>query len=149
MSIVAVFTAIGLAAIGMPLWLVLALFAALVSFILNLGPVIALVPALLVGLMEGTDTALLVAGLYVLIQFIESNFITTTIHKKMVNLPPAMILIAQLIIGALTGVWGLSLATPLPCLEMHQKSGKLFLAAAHDFFCNGCNVIVNLQLWQN
>ncbi len=113
MSIVAILTAIGLAAIGMPLWLVLALFAGLVSFIPNFGPMIALIPAVLVGLMEGTNTALLVVGLYVLIQFIESNFITTTIQKKMVNLPPAMIMIAQLIMGALTGGWGLLLATPI------------------------------------
>lgn len=113
MSIVAVFTAIGLAIIGVPLWLVLALFAGLISFIPNFGPIIALIPAVLVALMEGTDTALLVVGLYVLIQFVESNFITTIIQKKMINLPPAMIIIAQLIMGALTGGWGLLLATPL------------------------------------
>lgn len=113
MSIVAVLTAIGLAVIGVPLWLVLALFAGLISFIPNFGPIIALIPAVLVGLMEGTNTALLIIGLYVLIQFVESNFITTTIQKKMINLPPAMIIIAQLIMGTLTGGWGLVLATPL------------------------------------
>ena len=113
MLVVAVLTAIGLAIIGVPLWLVLAIFAGLVSFIPNFGPIIALIPAVLIGLMEGINTALLVVGLYVLIQFIESNFITTTIQKKMVSLPPAMIMIAQLIMGALTGGWGLVLATPI------------------------------------
>ena len=113
MLIVAVLTAIGLAIIGIPMWLVLALFAGLVSFIPNFGPIIALIPAVLVGLMQGADTALWVAGLYVFIQFVESNFITTTIQQKMVNLPPAMILFAQLIMGSLTGGWGLVLATPL------------------------------------
>lgn len=113
MLVVAVMTAIGLAILGIPLWLVLALFAGLVSFIPNFGPIIALIPALLVGLMSGIDTALYVVGIYVLIQFVESNFITTTIQQKMVNLPPALILIAQLIMGALTGGWGLVLATPI------------------------------------
>ncbi|UUV21284.1 AI-2E family transporter [Paenimyroides aestuarii] len=113
MLIVAAMTAIGLAILGIPLWLVLALFAGLVSFIPNFGPIIGMTPAVLVGLMSGIDTALYVVGIFVLIQFIESNFITTTIQQKMVNLPPALILIAQLIMGALTGGWGLVLATPI------------------------------------
>lgn len=77
MFVVFVMTAIGLAILGIPLWLVLALLAGLLSFIPNFGPLLALIPAVLVGLMQGPGTALWVAGLYVLIQFIESNFITT------------------------------------------------------------------------
>lgn len=113
MFVVFVLTAIGLAIIGMPLWLVLALFAGLISFIPNFGPLIALIPAVLVALMQSPTTAALVVGLYILIQFIESNFITTLIQKKLINMPPALIIIAQLIMGVLTGGWGLVLATPL------------------------------------
>lgn len=113
MFVVFVLTAIGLAIIGIPLWLVLALLAGLISFIPNFGPLLALIPALLVALMQSPQTAALVAGLYILIQFIESNFITTLVQKKLLNMPPALIIIAQLIMGALTGAWGLVLATPL------------------------------------
>ncbi|PKQ46982.1 AI-2E family transporter [Confluentibacter flavum] len=113
MLVVFILTAIGLAIIGMPLWLVLALLAGLISFIPNFGPLLALIPAVLVALMQSPQTALLVAGLYILIQFIESNFITTVIQKKLINMPPALILIAQLFMGALTGAWGLVLATPV------------------------------------
>lgn len=113
MFVVFVLTAIGLAIIGIPLWLVLALLAGLISFIPNFGPLIALIPALLVALMQSPQTATLVAGLYILIQFIESNFITTLVQKKLLNMPPALIIIAQLLMGALTGAWGLVLATPL------------------------------------
>lgn len=113
MFVVFVLTAIGLAILGIPLWLVLALLAGLLSFIPNFGPLIALIPAVLVGLMQGPQTALWVAGLYVLIQFIESNFITTLIQQKMINMPPALIISAQMILGALTGSWGLVLSTPL------------------------------------
>ncbi|MCB0647222.1 MAG: AI-2E family transporter [Saprospiraceae bacterium] len=113
MTVVFVMTAIGLAILGMPLWLVLALLAGLISFIPNFGPLLALIPAVLLGLMESQQMALLVIGLYVLIQFIESNFITTTIQKKLINMPPALILIGQLFMGSLTGVWGLVLATPI------------------------------------
>ena len=113
MFVVFVLTAIGLAIIGIPLWLVLAILAGLISFIPNFGPLIAFIPALLVALMQSPQTAALVAGLYILIQFIESNFITTLVQKKLLNMPPALIIIAQLIMGLLTGAWGLVLATPI------------------------------------
>jgi predicted PurR-regulated permease PerM len=116
MSVVFVFTAIGLAIMGIPLWLVLALLAGLLSFIPNFGPILALIPAVLVGLMDGPETALWVVGLYLLIQFVESNFITTIIQQKMINLPPALIISAQMILGALTGSWGLILSTPLTAI---------------------------------
>lgn len=113
MFVVFLLTAIGLAILGVPLWLVLALIAGLVSFIPNFGPIIALIPAVLVGIMQGPETALWIAGLYILVQFIESNFITTIIQQKMVDIPPALTISAQMILGALTGGWGLLLSTPL------------------------------------
>lgn len=113
MLIIFILTAIGLAIIGIPLWLVLALLAGLLSFIPNFGPLLALIPAVLVALLQSPQTALLVAGLYILIQFVESNFITTAIQKNLINMPPALILIAQLFMGVLSGGWGLVLATPV------------------------------------
>ncbi|TYB76580.1 AI-2E family transporter [Bizionia gelidisalsuginis] len=113
MFVVFILTAIGLAILGMPLWLVLALLAGLISFIPNFGPILALIPAVLVALLQSPTMAALVVGLYILIQFIESNFITTLVQKKLLNMPPALIIIAQLLMGVLTGGWGLILATPL------------------------------------
>lgn len=118
MFIVFVLTSIGLLIIGVPLWLVLALIAGLLNFIPNFGPLIAMLPAVLVGLLQGTDTALYIAGLYLLVQLLESNFITPTVQQKLVSIPPALILIAQLIISPLTGGWGLVLATPLMLIVM-------------------------------
>lgn len=113
MFIVFAFTAIGLFILGIDLWLVLSLLAGLLSFIPNFGPLIALIPALLIGLLDGPKTALIILGLYVLVQFLESNFITPMVQQKLIQMPPALILIAQLFMGALTGGWGLILATPI------------------------------------
>jgi len=113
MFVVFVLTVIGLAIIGMPLWLVLALLAGLISFIPNFGPLLALIPALLVGFLQSPLTASLVGGLYLLIQFIESNFITTLVQKKLLNIPPVLIIIAQPLVGALTSAWGVFWATPI------------------------------------
>ena len=113
MLVVSVLSAIGLAIIGVPMWLVLALIAGLFSFIPNFGPILALIPAVLVGFMESPTTAAFVVGLYILIQIIENNFITPLVQQKLVNIPPALILIAQILMGSLTGGWGLLLATPI------------------------------------
>jgi len=118
MFVVFVLTALGLVIIGMPLWLVLALLAGLISFIPNFGPLIALIPAVLVALMQSPQMAALVAGLYILIQLIETNFITTLVEKKLLNIPPALLIIAQLLMGALTGGWGLVLATPITVIAI-------------------------------
>ncbi len=118
MLIVAILTAIGLTIVGIPMALVLALIAGLLNFIPNFGPLIAMIPAVLVALMQGVNTALFVAGLYILIQMIESNLITPQIQKKLINMPPALIIIAQLFMGVLTGGLGLILATPLTAILM-------------------------------
>lgn len=118
MLIVAVLTAIGLVIIGMPMAFVLALIAGILNFIPNFGPMIALIPAVLVGLMQGPNTALLVAGLFIFVQILESNIITPQIQKRLIEVPPALIIISQLFMGVLTGGWGLVLATPILAIMM-------------------------------
>lgn len=118
MLIVAILTAIGLFAMGVPLALVLGIFAGLMAFIPNFGPIIGLLPAFLMALMQGTDIALYVILLFVAVQFVESNIITPLIQKEMVYLPPAMIIIAQVLLGILAGGLGLILATPIIAVVM-------------------------------
>jgi predicted PurR-regulated permease PerM len=113
MTVVMVLTAIALAIVGIPMWLALAVIAGLLNFVPNFGPLIAMVPAVLVALMEGPGTAAIVAGIYILVQVIESNLITPLVQQKLVSIPPALIIIAQLLVSPLTGGWGLVLATPL------------------------------------
>ena len=113
MLVIFVLTAIGLVIIGVPIWLTLALMAGLLNFIPNFGPLIAMVPAVLIGFLQGPQTAIIVAILYIVIQVLESNFITPQVQKKLVDIPPALGIIAQLLIGVFSGGWGLLLATPL------------------------------------
>jgi predicted PurR-regulated permease PerM len=113
MFIVFILTAIGLAIIGVPMWLALAVIAGLLNFIPNFGPLIAMVPAVLVAFTQSPTTAAIVAGLYIVVQVLESNLITPKIQQRLVDIPPALIIIAQLVMGVLIGGWGLVLATPL------------------------------------
>ena len=118
MTVVMILTAIGLAILKMPMWLVLAIIAGILNFIPNFGPLIAMIPAVLVALMQGPTTAIIVALLYMVIQVLESNFITPKVQQKLVSIPPALIISAQLLISPLTGGWGLVLATPLMLIIM-------------------------------
>ena len=118
MAVVFILTAIGLAVIGLPMWLALALIAGILNFIPNFGPLIAMIPAVLVAFMQGPTTAIIVAGMYIFIQIAESNFITPMVQQRLISIPPALIIIAQLLISPLTGGWGLVLATPLMIIVM-------------------------------
>lgn len=113
MLVVGVFTAIGLEFLGMPMPYALALIAALFSFIPNIGPYLALAPAVLIALMQGGNMFIYVLILYFGIQIVESYLITPLIEKKMVHLPPALTLFWLVLLGIVTGILGLILATPI------------------------------------
>lgn len=116
MVVVGVATSLGLWLLGMPMVLSLALLAALLVSIPNLGPVLAAVPALLVAFPEGLLWHVL--ALYLTVQAVESNLITPLVDRKSVKLPPALLLTAQIIMGLIAGVLGLILAAPLTVLMM-------------------------------
>lgn len=113
MLVVGIFTAIGLQILGMPMPYALALMAALFSFIPNIGPYLALAPAVLIALMQGGNMFVYVLILYFGIQIVESYLITPMIERKMVHLPPALTLFWMVLLGILTGILGLIMATPI------------------------------------
>lgn len=113
MVVVFVLTSIGLVILGVPMWLALALIAGFLNFVPNFGPLIAMIPAAALGLSLSPNTGLLVIGLYLVVQLLESNFITPLVQQKLIQIPPAAIIISQVIVGTLTGIWGIVFATPL------------------------------------
>jgi predicted PurR-regulated permease PerM len=118
MTVVGVLTGIGLWIMGIPLAGVLALIAALLSFIPNFGPVLSLIPAALVALVNGPEQVLYVAALYIGVQAIESNLITPLVQQELIEMPPALILVAQVVIGSIAGAVGVIFATPVVAIIM-------------------------------
>ncbi len=106
-------TAIGLLILGVDMWLILAITAGLLNIIPNFGPIIAMIPAVLVALLTSPSQALLVAGLYITVQALESNLITPNVQRKLLNIPPALLIFFQVLMGTLTGGWGIILAVPM------------------------------------
>jgi predicted PurR-regulated permease PerM len=115
---VAALTAAGLLLLGAPFPYALALLAGLMEFVPYIGPFLAAVPAVLVGFAEGPQVALWVAALFVGIQLVESYILAPLVQHRAVHLPPAAILFAQVLMGAIVGALGVAVATPLAAAVM-------------------------------
>jgi predicted PurR-regulated permease PerM len=115
---ISVVTAIGLLILGMPLVLTLALIAGIMNFIPNFGPIIALIPAVLIALTQGSTTALIVFVMYTGIQIFQSAVTQPLVQKKMISIPPALTVIGQVAMGTLGGFWGVLLAQPFVAMLM-------------------------------
>jgi predicted PurR-regulated permease PerM len=108
-----ILTSIGLWVLDIPLALTLGLIAGVLNFVPNLGPIIASIPAILVALLQSPSQAIYVAILYLALQAVDGYIFTPLVQQQAVNLPPALTIAAQLLMGVLLGPWGLVLATPL------------------------------------
>lgn len=123
---ITVLTGTGLFFLGMPLVLTLALIAGLLNLIPNFGPFIALIPAVLLALTIGTTTVILIVCLYTFIQIIQSTVTQPLIQKKMISIPPALVIMGQVAMGAFGGFWGVLLAAPIVAIVMRLVN-KLYV----------------------
>jgi predicted PurR-regulated permease PerM len=118
MLIVSTATFVGLWLLGVPLALLLALFAGSMVFIPNFGPLLSAIPALLLALMQGPMAVLWVAVLYVGVQIVDNTITTPLIQRQAVSLPPALMMFAQTAMGVLAGGLGVIVAVPVMALAL-------------------------------
>ena len=111
--IIGVVSWVGLTIIGVPYAVVLALVAGVMEAVPNVGPLIAAVPAIMVAALYSPWKALLVVGLYLLIQQLENYIIVPRVMSKAVELHPLAVLLALMVGGELMGVLGAVLAVPV------------------------------------
>ncbi len=113
MVIEGVFTWAMLQGYGVPMAALLGLITGLLAFMPNIGAPISGMLMILVGFSGGMQMGFYTIGVYVMIHLIDGYVIVPVIARKTVDLPPALVLAAQLIMGVLFGVIGLILADPL------------------------------------
>ena len=113
MLIVGVVTSAGLSMLGVPLALILGIIAGLLDFVPYLGPIMAGVPAVLIAFSISPDLALYTVLLFVGVQLVEGYVLQPLIESRAVDLPPALVIVMQLVFGTLFGFAGVALATPL------------------------------------
>ena len=87
--------------------------AALLNFIPNFGPIIAAVPAVLIALAADPTKAIWVVVLSFAAQNLEGYLITPLVQRRAVEMPPALTILSQVLLGMLLGPIGVVLAAPL------------------------------------
>jgi predicted PurR-regulated permease PerM len=112
--IVAMLVFLGLTLLQVENALLLAVLAGLFEIIPLFGPILAAIPAVTLALItNGMTSALLVVGLYVIIQQFENQLIYPLVVRKIVGVPPLVSILALIIGGKLAGFVGLIISVPL------------------------------------
>ena len=107
---------LGLWILGVPLFLTFGLLAGTLNVVPYVGSTVgALLPAL-IALTISPTKALLVVGLFILLNQIEGHILQPLIMGREVNLHPALIIISFLVFGTLLGFVGVLLAVPAAVL---------------------------------
>ena len=136
--VMAAITTVVCMAVGLPYAVVMGLIAGVMEFIPNLGPILALIPAVLVALFEGPTFlplsnfwfAVLVTGLYLVIQQVEGNLILPRVLGSSLNLHPLVVLLGVIVGGSLAGILGMLLAAPV--LATLRVVGRYIFCRLYD-----------------
>lgn len=112
--IVGVIVYLGLLLLGVPYALLLAVIAALFDLIPIFGSLIAGVIGVIVAFgAGGVPLALIVAGLYFIVNQFEAHLIYPLVVNKVVGIPPLLVILALIAGGTLAGFLGVLLAVPI------------------------------------
>lgn len=114
-AIVSVLNAIGLLLLGVKFAVFFAIFASVLAVIPYIGIMVgSAIPALVTLVDTGSPgKALGVVGVFMLVQFLEGNFITPTITGSKVSINPMAAILALILGGELWGTPGMILSIPL------------------------------------
>lgn len=118
MIMVGVLVGIGLWLLDVPFALTLGITTGLLSFIPIVGAILAVIPAGIIALAQSPMLLLYVLLLYYGAQLLESYVLTPMVQQRVVALPPALALVAQLLMGVLAGPMGVALAVPITVVGM-------------------------------
>ena len=107
--------------LGTPYPLFLGFLAGALEIIPSLGPFLATIPAVLLALFVGSTRfaidpvifALIVIAGYILLSAMENQILVPKILGGAVSLPPLVVILGVVIFGALFGILGIFLATPI------------------------------------
>lgn len=122
MSIMGALAALGLALAGIEQWPMLGALTFFGTFVPYLGGLASAIPGLLLAIAQSPTMLAAVFGIYLGIHIIEGYFVQPIIMKRAVHTRPALLLLFQAAFGALFGIGGIIIATPLlVCLKVTVK----------------------------
>jgi predicted PurR-regulated permease PerM len=113
MASIGIATGIAYSLLGVPGALLLALIAALTEAIPIVGPLLGAIPAVLVAATVSPELALIVAVIYLILQFIEGNVLVPVVMRNTIGISPLLVLVSLLVGAAVGGLVGAFLAVPI------------------------------------
>ena len=113
MAIVGTLVYISLALIGIKYSFLLGILSGVFEIVPIVGPILAAVPGIALGLLDSPTTGLMVLLVYVIIQQIENHVLVPLIMQRAIGLNPLVVMLAVIIGGKLGGVLGVLVAVPL------------------------------------
>lgn len=122
MGAIGVSTAVAYSLLGLPGALLLGLIAALTEAIPIVGPLLGVIPALLVAATVSPELVLAVGAIYLVIQLVEGTVLVPMVMRNTIGISPLLVLVSLLVGGAVGGVVGALLAVPL------AASGEIILS---------------------
>ncbi len=123
--LVGILVYLGLTVLGIENALALAFLAAVMETIPLFGPIIAAIPAVAAAyLFGGVQSGLLVIGLYLIIQQFENHLFYPLVVKKIVGVPPILVILSLIIGAKLAGFLGLLLSVPLATTVMEYLNDR-------------------------
>ncbi len=111
--IIGLMTWIGLTMFGIKYALILAIVAGVLEVIPFAGPMLASIPAILVGLSDSIWKAVIIGIMYFVIQQIENHMVVPLVMQKAVGLNPIIVIVAVMIGVKIGGFVGALLAVPV------------------------------------
>ena len=113
MGAIGVATAVTYTVLGLPGALLLGLIAAITEAIPIVGPLLGAIPAILVAATVSPELAVIVAIVYIVLQFLEGSVLVPMVMRNTVGISPLLVLVSLLIGAAVGGLVGAFLAVPV------------------------------------
>jgi len=113
MATMGVATGVVYTLLGLPSALLLALIAGIAEAVPLIGPLIGAIPAVLSAATISPQLALVVAGIYVVIQFVEGSVLVPLVMRNTIGISPLLVLVSLLVGGAIGGLVGALRAVPV------------------------------------
>lgn len=110
---------LGLTIVGIPDSLVLGVVAGLLNLVPFVGSLTTAVFAIIIGFNQSLTTGLLVIVVFVIEQWLESNFIVPHLLGRQVDMHPLIVLFSVLIGGTLLGLSGALIAVPVTTVLLY------------------------------
>ncbi|MFL5719585.1 MAG: AI-2E family transporter [Chloroflexota bacterium] len=99
--------------LGLPGAVLLGLIAALAEAIPIVGPLLGAIPAILVAATVSPELAVIVAGVYLVIQLVEGSVLVPMVMRNTIGISPLLVLLSLLVGAAVGGLMGAFLAVPI------------------------------------